>query len=51
MNIIFHVAGVKMEELITQKGVSQLAVGHSQLHLLQKQFKLSLILHFRQNAK
>lgn len=40
-----------MEELITQKGALLLAVGHSQLHLLQKQFKLALILYFRQNEK
>lgn len=51
MNIPFLVPSVKVEELITQKGAWLLAVGHSQLHLLQEQFKLFLIFHFRQNEK
>lgn len=51
MNIPFLALSLKVEGLIIQKGSLLLAVGHSQLHLLQEQFKLFLIFRLRQNEK
>lgn len=53
MNILFLVLGLKKEKLVTQKSASITAGCRTLLAspVLQGQFKLSPILHFKQKEK